>query len=68
MKRCSKCGNETFIITRHVTSSVIVDGYGDFIKEVSSCDEITHAADDNDIWNCAKCGYSDAGSAFNVEG
>lgn len=67
MKRCPKCGNETFGVTWHVTQSVIVDGNGNFIKEVSSCDEVTHGADDDDIWNCAKCGYSDAGSAFNVE-
>lgn len=67
MKRCPKCGNETFIVTQHVAQSVIVDSNGNFIKEVSSCDEVTHNADDDDIWNCTKCGYSDAGSAFNVE-
>lgn len=49
MKRCPKCGNETFIVTQHVTQSVIVDGNGNFIKEVSSCDEVTHNADDDDI-------------------
>lgn len=66
MKRCPKCGGKQFEVTQHVAQSVIVDGNGNFVRKVSSCDEITHFADDDDIWNCVKCGYSDTGSVFNI--
>lgn len=66
MKRCPVCDCQEFEVTQHVTQTVIVDGDGDFIREVTSCDEVTHRADDDDIWNCTNCGYSDAGSKFNV--
>lgn len=67
MKRCPKCGNGKFHVTYHVTQTVEVDGNGNFLKEVSSCDEVTHVADDDDIWDCEKCGYSAAGKEFNVQ-
>ncbi len=67
MKRCPKCGSTQFVVTQHVTQSVVVDGNGNFVREISSCDEITHAADDEDIWDCEKCHYSAPGSEFNVE-
>ncbi len=66
-KRCPKCGGTMFIVTQHVAQSVVVDGNGYFVKEVSSCDEIIHAADDEDIWTCEKCGHSMAGAGFNVK-
>lgn len=65
MKVCPKCGCREFHVTQHVTQTVKVDGEGYFIKELTSCDEITHAADDDDIWTCAGCGYDAAGSEFN---
>lgn len=65
MKVCPKCGCQEFHVTQHVTQTVKVDGEGHFIKELTSCDEITHAADDDDIWTCAGCGYDAAGSEFN---
>lgn len=65
MKVCPKCGCREFHVTQHVTQTVKVDGEGHFIKELTSCDEITHAADDDDIWTCAGCGYDAAGSEFN---
>lgn len=64
MKVCPKCGCREFHVTQHVTQTVKVDGEGHFIKELTSCDEITHAADDDDIWTCAGCGYDAAGSEF----
>ncbi len=46
--RCPKCGGTTFLVTAHVTQTWKVDEEGDFISEVSSCDEITHKPDDDD--------------------
>lgn len=64
MKICPKCGGQVFIVTQHVTQTVKVDGEGYFISEVSSCDEVTHAPDNDDIWQCEKCGFDAAGSEF----
>ncbi|WP_394969954.1 hypothetical protein [Candidatus Allofournierella merdipullorum] len=62
--RCPKCGGEQFIVTAHVTQTWKVDEDGDFIEEVTSCDEITHKPDDDDIWTCAApgCTWNGAGS------
>lgn len=67
--RCPKCGGTTFLVTAHVTQTWKVDEEGDFISEVSSCDEITHKPDDDDIWTCAnsKCDWSSAGSEALVD-
>lgn len=67
MKRCPKCGCSTFIVSQHVVQTVKVDGNGNFMSEVTSCDEVTHAADDDDIWQCSHCGFDAAGREFNVE-
>lgn len=67
MKRCPKCGCEEFIVTQHVTQTIVVNSEGNFIKEVSACDDIVHRADDDDIWQCNKCGYDAAGHEFNVK-
>ena len=67
MKRCPKCGCERFIVSQHVAQTVIVDGNGNFILEQSSCDEVLHAADDDDLWECENCGHSAAGAEFNVD-
>lgn len=66
MKRCPKCGCDRFIVSQHVVQTVMVDDNGEFISEVTSCDEVTHKADDDDLWVCEKCGYNAAGSEFNV--
>lgn len=66
MKKCPKCGCGEFIVTQHVTQTVVVDGNGNFIKQVSSCDDITHKADDDDLWQCNHCGYDAPGSEFNI--
>lgn len=66
MKKCPKCGCEQFIVSQHVTQTVLVDGNGMFLKELLSCDEVTHSADDVDLWECNSCGLEAAGAAFNV--
>lgn len=66
MKRCPSCGAEEFIVTQHVTQTVKVDSEGQFLEEVTSCDEVTHRADDDDMWECNKCGYNAPGREFNV--
>lgn len=67
MKRCPKCGCKKFFVTAHVTQDWMVDEYGEFTKVIDDCVEVTHFADDIDIWDCVDCGYSDRGSVFNVE-
>lgn len=49
MKKCPRCGCQEFIVMQHVTQTIKVDGNGCFLEQVSSCDEVTHAADDGDI-------------------
>lgn len=52
---CPKCGGTIFIVTAHVTQDWKVNEFGDFIEEVSSCEEVTHRPDDDDVWTCANC-------------
>lgn len=60
---CPVGGGESFHVTAHVTQTWLVDAEGAFVEEVSSCDEVTHKPDDDNIWTCAneKCGWSGAG-------
>ena len=67
IKRCPECGCEEFIVSAHVIQTWIVDKYGEFSEEISSCDEVSHYPDDGDIWECKKCHYEASGSEFNVE-
>lgn len=67
MKICPKCGCSKFHVTQHVTQTVKVDGEGNFLKELTPCDEVTHATDDDDIWTCAQCGYDAIGYEFNCK-
>ena len=66
MKQCPKCGSQCFCVTAHVTQDWLVDADGDFLECTKDCVEVTHRPDDDDIWQCDKCGYSAAGSEFNV--
>lgn len=67
MKRCPICGNaEKFHITAYVTQDWEVNGTGDFQNCLNDCIEGTHFPDDEDIWDCAVCGYSTEGGKFNV--
>lgn len=66
MKRCPKCGCETFYATAHVTQDWLMDKHGNWIKTVSDCEEVKFFPDDMDLWECMDCGYTAAGSKFNV--
>lgn len=66
MKTCPKCGCTKFSVTPHVTQDWLVDGNGNFISCTNQCVEVTHKPDDEDIWTCMKCGFSDSGSKFNI--
>ncbi len=46
----------------------MVDEDEQYISTISECDDILHAPDDNDIWECDNCGYNAAGSKFNIKG
>jgi len=67
MKKCPKCGCETFYATAHVTQDWKMDNYGDFIETEDDCIEVLHYPNDMDIWSCADCYYEDRGAAFNVK-
>lgn len=67
MKRCPNCGNDTFYVTAHVTQGWIVDEKGNFLECIDECEEVTHRPDDEDIWKCSRCWYTDEGAAFNVK-
>ena len=54
---CPKNPNhKKFIVTAHVTQEWEVDDTGDFIRCTSECDDVTHAPDAQDIWECSECG------------
>ena len=67
MKKCPKCGNETFYVSAHVIQDWIVDSDGEFLDVVDDCVEVAHFPKDYDLWECAKCNYNDRGDKFNVE-
>ena len=66
MKKCPKCGCTKFHATAHVTQDWEVDQNGNFVKSLNDCVEVTHFPDDEDVWDCANCGYSAAGSEFEI--
>lgn len=65
MKICPECGSQRFRVTAHVTQDWEVDENGSFIKCMNECEEVTHAPDNDDIWQCAECGFDAAGRVFN---
>lgn len=60
-KVCPVCGGTEFLVTAHVTQGWKVDGNGNFIECTNECDEVTHTPDDEDMWQCAKCGHCASG-------
>lgn len=66
MKKCPKCGGYRFITTSHITQDWLVDENGNFLGVLTDCLEVTHSADDDDLWTCSTCGYNNAGSEFNI--
>lgn len=66
MKKCPNCGSEEFFVTAHVTQDWLVDKHGEFVQVENECVEVTHQPKDDDIWQCADCGYDAAGEKFEV--
>lgn len=64
--RCSKCGAESFEVTAHVTQDWRIDSNGTFLQSLNECVEVTHYPNEDDIWDCANCSFSAAGSEFRV--
>ena len=62
--RCPACGAESFEVTAHVTQDWKIDCNGTFLESLNECVEVTHYPDENDIWDCANCGFSAAGREF----
>lgn len=67
MKKCPNCGCEEFFVTAHVAQDWLVDKDGDFMEVENECVAVTHQPKDDDIWQCADCGYDAAGEKFEVE-
>lgn len=67
MKKCPKCGAETFYATAHVTQDWKMDRNGNYIETEDDCIEVTHYPEDEDIWTCANCYYEDSGIAFEIK-
>jgi ribosomal protein S27AE len=65
-KKCPKCGAGVFYVSAHVIQDWEVDEYGNFINTIDDCVEVTHHPDDNDLWECVKCGCNAPGRDFNV--
>lgn len=68
MKKCPKCGYNEFKVNAHTVETWLVDEDGDYITTTNSCVEVSHYPNDDDLWECAKCGYQDAGKKFEVPG
>lgn len=64
MKKCPNCGSEEFFVTAHVTQDWLVDKHGEFMQVENECVEVTHQPKDDDIWQCADCGYDATGEKF----
>ena len=67
MKICPKCGGKRFIVTAHVTEDWLVNENGNFLEVMNNCVEVTHHPDDDDVWECEKCGYSTSGDGFEMK-
>lgn len=67
MKRCPKCGNDTFIISVHVVQDWKVDANESYLETMDDYVETVYKPDDEDIWTCTKCSYDGPGYEFNVK-
>ena len=66
-KQCPNCGWKHFITVAHVMQEWLVDEDGYFEEVKEDCLETTHDPNDDNNWTCSKCGYTAAGSEFNVK-
>lgn len=53
---CNNCGCMEWNVTAHVTQGWKVNAFGDFLEETDSCEVVTHAPSEDDLWYCAQCG------------
>lgn len=53
---CPCCGGREFITTVTVTQDWRVSFGGDFLEEVSSCNDVLRELDTDNIWSCFRCG------------
>lgn len=53
---CPECGGREFITGAAVTQDWKVDQYGNFIEQVTACNDVLNGPDDDNIWTCAACG------------
>lgn len=64
MKQCPRCGNKKFNVTAHVCQDWLVDENGEYLETIEDCSQVAHYPDNQDLWECSQCGYSDMGEAF----
>lgn len=68
MKICPKCGGKRFIVPAHVVQDWVVDENGNYIDvSEDSCPTILHYPDNNDTWECEKCGYTSSGDGLEMK-
>ena len=53
---CPCCGGREFITTATVTQDWRVSFGGDFLEEVSSCNDVLCEPSTDNIWSCFRCG------------
>lgn len=58
---CPICKNNEFYATAHVAQTWLVDTTGKLVEEMTSCDKVIRQPNDEDIWECANCGWVGAG-------
>ena len=66
-KRCPVCGGTEFITVAHVMQEWLVDECGYCQKVLNDCLEISFDVNDDNIWECKKCGNTSGGRNFNIE-
>ena len=52
---CPNMCDANFITTAHVMQDWEVNSYGDYVKTINDCLQVTHKPDDDNIWSCSKC-------------
>ena len=53
---CPKCGGRKFVTTATVTQDWLVDAHGNFINQISACNDVVSSPDIANIWSCSFCG------------
>jgi len=64
IKKCPKCGATEFVVSDHVGFAGTNE---DFVEDRNSRIDVLHKSDDDDIWQCGKCGYTAPEAEFNTD-